>query len=103
VTVPEATIPVGVYATDREDNPATGTIQVTVQPSSLGTWSGGQFYAARAGSGRLIATDGRVTSSEPIDVVSKLASLAVSPARADLGNGGTQQWQSLAGGHRCHP
>ncbi|HEY4461395.1 MAG TPA: phosphodiester glycosidase family protein, partial [Streptosporangiaceae bacterium] len=91
VTVPGATIPAAAYATDREDNPATGTIGVTVRPSSLGTWSAGQFHAARAGSGRLIATDGRVSSSEPIDVVSKLASLTVSPARPDLSNGATQQ------------
>jgi Phosphodiester glycosidase/Bacterial Ig-like domain (group 2) len=91
VTVPGAGIPVPAYAVDSEGNPATGTVQVSVEPPSLGNWSGGQFTAARAGTGRLVARDGRVTSSEPINVVSRLSSLTVSPAQPDLGNGGTQQ------------
>jgi exopolysaccharide biosynthesis protein len=91
VTVPGATIPAGAYALDRDGNPASGTVRVTVQPSSLGSWSGGQFQAARAGTGRLVARDGPASASEPIDVVSRLASVAVSPAQADLGNGATQQ------------
>jgi exopolysaccharide biosynthesis protein len=91
VTVPGAGIPVGAYALDRDANPASGTVRVSVQPSSLGTWSGGQFQAARAGTGRLEASDGPVHTTEPIDVVSRLGSLAVAPADPDLGNGGTQQ------------
>lgn len=91
LTVPGATIPVGAYALDRDANPASGTVRVTVRPASLGTWSGGEFQATRAGTGRLVARDGPASTSEPIDVVSRLASIAVSPAEADLGNGATQQ------------
>jgi exopolysaccharide biosynthesis protein len=90
-TVPGATIPVPVYATDRADNPAAGTITATVVPSSLGTWAGGQFTAKRAGTGLLYGRDGRVQTVQHIDVVSKLASLSVSPAEPDLNNGQTQQ------------
>ncbi|HEY3952193.1 MAG TPA: phosphodiester glycosidase family protein [Streptosporangiaceae bacterium] len=91
VTVPGATIPVAAYATDKNANPATGTVQVSVDPPSLGRWADGKFTASRAGTGRLVARDGRVTGSEPIDVVSRLASVTVSPAQPDLGNGATQQ------------
>jgi exopolysaccharide biosynthesis protein len=78
-TVPGATIPVNVYATDREDNPAAGTVTATVEPASLGTWKNGQFTAARAGSGVLIARDGSATTTQKIDVVSSLKTLTVSP------------------------
>jgi exopolysaccharide biosynthesis protein len=90
-TVPGATIPVNIYAMDDTDNPAAGTITATVVPSSLGTWAGGQFTAKRAGTGLLYARNGRVQTVQPIDVVSKLASLTVSPAEPDLDNGQTQQ------------
>jgi exopolysaccharide biosynthesis protein len=90
-TVPGATIPVNIYATDREDNPASGSITATVVPSSLGTWSDGQFTAKKAGTGLLYARDGAARTVQRIDVVSKLSSLTVSPAEPDLNNGQTQQ------------
>ena len=95
-TVPGATIPVPGYATDANGNPATGTVTGTVIPSSLGSWSGGQFTASRSGTGELIARDGTAWSVQRIDVVSKLDSLAVSPAEPDLNNGQDQQL-SLSG------
>jgi exopolysaccharide biosynthesis protein len=95
-TVPDATIPVNIYATDHEDNPATGTISAKVVPSSLGSWTNGQFTAARAGTGLLYASDGRAKTVEPINVVTMLSSLTVSPAQPDLENGQTQQL-TLAG------
>jgi exopolysaccharide biosynthesis protein len=90
-TLPGATIPVPAYATDANSNPATGAVTATVIPSSLGSWSDGQFTASRAGTGELIARDGKAWSVQRIDVVSKLDSLTVSPAEPDLGNGQAQQ------------
>jgi len=90
-TVPGASIPVDIYATDRADNPAAGTISASVEPSSLGTWSGGQFTATRAGEGVLVARDGSATTVAKVDVVSTLKSLTVSPDEPDLNNGQTQQ------------
>jgi hypothetical protein len=89
-TVPGATIPVNVYATDHEDNPAAGTVTAAVDPPSLGTWADGQFTAKRAGHGVLVARDGSVQAVEPIDVVSSVKTLTVSPDEPDLGNGQTQ-------------
>ena len=90
-TVPGATIPVNIYATDAQNNPASGTITTRVIPSSLGTWSDGQFTANRAGTGLLYAQDGFASTVQKIDVVSKLSSLTVSPAEPDLNNSETQQ------------
>jgi hypothetical protein len=90
-TVPSATIPVNVYATDADGNPASGTVTATVNPPTLGTWSNGQFTAEKAGNGVIVAHDGAVTSAENIKVVSKLKSLTVSPAEPNLNNGQTQQ------------
>jgi len=90
-TVPGAAIPVNIYATDAQDNPASGTITTRVIPSSLGTWSGGRFTANRAGTGLLYAQNGSAWTVQRIDVVSKLESLTVSPAEPDLNNGETQQ------------
>jgi exopolysaccharide biosynthesis protein len=91
-TVPGATIPAGVYATDDEDNPAAAAVSVTVSPSSLGAWSDGQFTATRAGSGVLIARDGAARSAANIRVVGSLSSLTISPAEPDLNNGQSQQF-----------
>ncbi|HUN32766.1 MAG TPA: phosphodiester glycosidase family protein [Trebonia sp.] len=90
-TVPGATIPVAAYATDALSNPAAAPPVATVVPASLGTWSDGQFTASRAGTGELIARDGRAWSEQRIDVVTKLDSLTVSPAQPDLNNGQAQQ------------
>jgi exopolysaccharide biosynthesis protein len=92
VTVPGATIPVNIYATDRLANPASGTISATVEPPSLGSWTGGQFTAARAGTGIIRASDGNAHTVEPINVVTKLSSLTVSPDEPNLENGQTQQF-----------
>lgn len=91
-TVPDATIPVSVYATDAEDNPAAGTVTATVEPPSLGTWSNGRFTATRAGDGELIARDGNVTTTQKIEVVGSLMTLTVAPDKPDLNNGQTQQF-----------
>jgi exopolysaccharide biosynthesis protein len=90
-TVPGATIPVNIYATDAQDNPASGGVSARVVPSNLGTWSDGQFTANRAGSGLLFAQDGSAHTVQRIDVVSKLKSLSVAPNEPDLNNGQTQE------------
>ena len=90
-TVPGATVPVNIYATDADRNPASGTVTATVDPPALGTWSDGEFTAKQAGNGVIVARDGAVTAVENIKVVSKLASLTVSPAQPNLNNGQTQQ------------
>lgn len=95
-TVPGATIPVNIYATDSAGNPAAGTVTATVVPSSLGSWTNGQFTAKQAGGGVLYAHDGSAQTVQRIDVVSKLASLTVSPPEPDLNNGQAQQL-TLAG------
>ncbi|HEY2672080.1 MAG TPA: phosphodiester glycosidase family protein [Rugosimonospora sp.] len=99
-TVPGASIPVPVYATDAQQNPASGTVSVQVKPASLATWSNGQLAVHGSGDGQIIARIGRATSSQPLHVVSKLAILAISPDAPDLPNGHTQQLtlQGTAGG-----
>ncbi len=89
-TVPGATIPVPVYATDSNGNPAGGKPSVTILPSGFADWSNGQLTVHRPGRGELIARDGGVVTSEPLRVVQRLASLAVSPNQPDLTNGATQ-------------
>ncbi|WP_160145043.1 phosphodiester glycosidase family protein [Actinacidiphila yanglinensis] len=90
-TVAGGTIPLPVHATDRFANPAAGQVTVRVEPSSLAGYADGQLTPRRTGTGRIIATDGRVTTSEKLQVVDRLASLSVSPDQADLDNGATQQ------------
>ncbi|MBM9510354.1 phosphodiester glycosidase family protein [Actinacidiphila acididurans] len=90
-TVSGGSIPLPVYATDTFANPAAGQVKVRIEPSNLATYANGRLTPKRTGVGRIIATDGRVTTSEKLDVVSKLASLSVSPDQADLDNGATQQ------------
>ncbi|MGH3164395.1 MAG: phosphodiester glycosidase family protein, partial [Trebonia sp.] len=90
-TVPGASIPVSIYATDAMGNPASGSVSATVDPPSLGTWSDGQFTPSHAGTGVLYARDGSGITQEKIDVVSRLASLSVAPADPDLNNGQAQQ------------
>lgn len=95
-TVPGGTIPVPAYAVDRLGNPAAGAVQVRVEPSSLATYANGELTPLGTGNGRIIASDGKVTSSERLSVVGKLATLSVSPNAPDLDNGATQQF-ALAG------
>jgi exopolysaccharide biosynthesis protein len=95
-TVPGATVPVPVYATDAEQNPASGSISVSVEPPSLATWSNGQLTVKRAGDGILTARSGDAVTTEPIRVVDTLSSLTISPTQPDLANGTSQQF-TLAG------
>ncbi|MFE7747484.1 phosphodiester glycosidase family protein [Streptomyces sp. NPDC057428] len=90
-TVPGGSVPVPVYAVDRFANPAAGQVHVRVEPASLATYKDGRLTPRRAGTGRVIAWDGRAVTSEKLEVVSKLESLTVSPDQADLDNGATQQ------------
>jgi exopolysaccharide biosynthesis protein len=90
-TVTGGSIPVPAYAVDRLGNPAAGSVQVRIEPPSLAAYQDGKLTPLRAGTGRIIATDGDATSSEKLDVVSTLDTLAVSPNAPDLGSGATQQ------------
>ncbi|MFD1276797.1 hypothetical protein ACFQ51_48590 [Streptomyces kaempferi] len=85
-----------MHALDRFSNPAAGGAKVRIEPSSLATYEDGKLTPRRTGTGRIVASDGRVTTSEKLEVVSKLQSLTVSPDQADLDNGATQQL-SLSG------
>ncbi|MFB7286409.1 phosphodiester glycosidase family protein [Actinacidiphila glaucinigra] len=90
-TVAGGTIPLPVHSVDRLANPAAGDVHVRVVPSSLAAYEDGKLTPHRTGSGRIIAWNGHATTSEKLEVVGKLKSLAVSPDKADLDNGATQQ------------
>lgn len=95
-TVPGGTIPLPVYATDANANPASGTTNVRVIPPNLASWRNGHLTVHQAGIGLIVARNGHAISAQPLRVVTRLASLSVSPAEPDLDNGATQQF-SLAG------
>ena len=104
------TEPVSAYATDAEGNPASGPVQLSVQPPGLasvtGTGSGSglsgglSMQAEQPGHGWLIAADGYAVSREPLTVASAPASLTISPGQPDLENSATQQFtvSGTAGG-----
>lgn len=95
-TVPGATVPVPAYALDRAGNPAAGSVAVSVFPPGLADWSNGRLTVHGAGRGVIVARAGNVVGSEPLRVVSRLASLSVSPNQPDLINGGTQAFTLAA-------
>jgi uncharacterized protein YjdB len=90
------TEPLTAYASDAEANPAANAVQVSVQPSSLGsvtsTSSGMSLTVGEPGQGWLVAQAGNAFSRVPLTVTSSPASLSVSPTEPDLDNGGTQQF-----------
>jgi uncharacterized protein YjdB len=91
------TEPVTAYATDAEDNPAADSVQVSVQPPSLGsvtsTSSGVTLTAGtQSGRGWLVARAGSSISRVPLTVTASPASLSLSPAEPDLSDGATQQF-----------
>ncbi|MEV6293880.1 phosphodiester glycosidase family protein [Streptomyces sp. NPDC051896] len=90
-TVAGGSIPLPVYSVDRFANPATGTVHVRVEPSSLATYEDGKLTPHRTGTGRIIASNGKAFTSEKLEVVGKLDTLTVTPDKADLDNGATQQ------------
>ena len=90
-TVAGGSIPVPAYATDALGNPATGTVNVQVEPASLASWSDGVLTPHHAGVGTIIVSDGHAHSAEKVTVEAGLASLTVAPNTPDVANGGTQQ------------
>jgi hypothetical protein len=95
------TEPLSAYATDAEDNPASSSVSVAVQPASLGsvtsTSSGFTVTASsEPGQGWLVVRAGGVTSRVPFTVAAGPVSLTISPSEPDLDNGATQQF-TLAG------
>ncbi|WUD73988.1 phosphodiester glycosidase family protein [Streptomyces sp. NBC_00510] len=95
-TVAGGTIPLPVHSVDRLANPAAGQVHVRVVPASLASYEDGKLTPHRTGSGRIIASNGRASTSEKLEVVSRLTTLTVSPDKADLDNGATQRL-TLAG------
>jgi len=91
-TVPGGTIALPVYARDALDNPLAAGTDVTVSPASLASYAGGKLTVHRTGVGVISARNGSATSSQPLRVVDRLQSLAISPTAPDLGNGATQQF-----------
>lgn len=90
-TVSGGAVPLSAYATDKLGNPAAGKVKVTVQPTWLASVSHGELTAKQAGSGVIVATNGKARTSEKLTVTDKLASLGLSPNAPDLDNGATQQ------------
>ncbi|MDX2649745.1 phosphodiester glycosidase family protein [Streptomyces sp. PA03-1a] len=90
-TVAGGTVPLPVHSVDRLANPAAGQVHVRVVPASLASYEDGKLTPHRTGSGRIIASNGRASTSEKLEVVGKLSTLTVSPDKADLDNGATQQ------------
>ena len=96
------TEPVSAYATDADGNPASGPVQVSVEPPGLatvtGTGSGSglsgslSVNAEKPGHGWLVVRDGQAFSQEPLTVAAAPASLSLSPSEPDLENNGTQQF-----------
>ena len=97
-TVPGATVDVPVYATDAARNPATGTSEVKVEPSSLATWQNGRLTVNRTGDGVIVAKNGHATTAQPLHVLSRLDSVAISPDEPDAVNGATQQFTLTGNG-----
>jgi len=95
-TVPGGSVDVPVYATDQRANPAAGSTDVRVLPAGLADWSAGKLTVHHPGLGVIIARNGRTVSTQPLRVVSRLGSLAVTPDQVDLTNGATRQF-SLSG------
>lgn len=87
VTVPNASVPVKVYATDSAGNPASGTNSVTAYPSSVASYENGVLTTRRAGTAVIVARNGWATSVQTVRVVDSLTSLAVSPPTPDISNG----------------
>ncbi|MFD9003255.1 phosphodiester glycosidase family protein [Streptomyces sp. NPDC059582] len=90
-TVAGGSIPLPVHSLDRFANPSAGQVRVEVVPSSLASYEDGKLTPHRAGEGRIVAFNGKAWTSEKLEVVSKLETLTVSPDKADLDNGATQQ------------
>lgn len=87
------TVPVASYALDAQGNPASTPVQVSVVPRELATVNNGMLTANHTGHGLLVVQSGTARSVEPLHIVDRLTSLAVSPATADLANSQTQQLQ----------
>ncbi|MFB7307697.1 phosphodiester glycosidase family protein [Streptomyces sp. NPDC056192] len=90
-TVASGSIPLPVHSVDRFANPAAGQVHVRIVPSSLASYEDGKLTPHRTGTGRIVAFNGKAFTSEKLEVVSKLESLTVSPDKADLDSGATQQ------------
>ncbi|MFJ7078978.1 phosphodiester glycosidase family protein [Streptomyces sp. NPDC098781] len=90
-TVAGGSIPLPVHSLDRFANPAAGQTHVRIVPSSLASYEDGKLTPHRSGTGRIIAFNGKTFTSEKLEVVSRLETLSVSPDKADLDSGATQQ------------
>jgi exopolysaccharide biosynthesis protein len=91
--LPGTTEPVGAYALDADDNPASDAVSLSVQPPSLATVSGASVTAgSQPGSGWLIVRAGNATSRVPLTVTGRPASLSIAPTEPDLANDATQQF-----------
>lgn len=95
-------VPVSAYAIDALGNPAADPVSLSIVPHILADVSSTSGTSAssitdtmtasdKPGDGELFAQAGPAKSATHVRVVDKLASIAVSPAQADLGNGATQQ------------
>jgi exopolysaccharide biosynthesis protein len=93
---------VRAFATDAAGNPSSDQVQVSVKPSSLGTWANGMFTAGSAGSGTLTVRAGRAVARVKLTVSAAFDQLSISPAPLGLANGAAQKF-TAQGTNGTHP
>jgi hypothetical protein len=88
--LPGATVALRVAAVDAASHVTTsGNVAASIEPSLLGAFRGGTFYARRAGSGRVLLRSGPLKGKVPLEVASSPAELTIAPAKPNVDNGGT--------------
>lgn len=86
-----AAVPIRVVAIDASSHAASvaAPLRATVQPPSLGTFSGGTFVARRAGRGRIVLRSGALKGTVALEVWSTPADVSVEPPEPNVDPHGT--------------
>jgi len=99
-----AGVPFRVAAVDAADHAAaTGSVSRVVDPPSLGAIRDDVFYAARAGSGRILLHRGSLRGAIPVEVYGSPARLSIEPPDANVDNNQTLQLSARAADARGYP
>ncbi|MCC2591818.1 phosphodiester glycosidase family protein [Tessaracoccus sp. OS52] len=83
---------VPAYATDAAGNPSADPVQVSVNPSRLGTWDNGVFTPKNKGAGTLIARAGSAQTVISVKVAEQFSDLTISPDKLGVKNGESQEF-----------
>lgn len=78
------------YVRDQYFNPLQASAKDLKITSNLGTGNGATFTAKKAGKGKITVKYKNITTTVPIEVVDKIASLKVSPTKLSLRKGNTK-------------